>query len=311
MSIAAGPGPHLFDDRPDRRRVARPGCDVEVDQLPVLPGVVVRLMSLSPRSEQFFEEVLTISSEDPALALRVIRSANSPLSAPRSPVDTLEGAIARLGANHVTDLVTTVAVARVFIPRTPGETDLWLHAIEVATACRAIVEHQRIDGVTAGHAYLAGLLHDIGRFILFDQSPQFIHAVDDLAWSTPGELIEAERQVCGIDHAELGGRVCGHWDVPERIQSIVRCHHSPLTDAPESSRALLGIVQTADWLSIWARTHVDAEDTTGAADAALLDAVATPGTGPPVLTTADLADLLPEMAVARRRALHDLGLIAP
>jgi len=299
------------DDGPERRRLPRPGRDVEIDQLPVLPGVVVRLMSLSPKSERFFEEVLAISSEDPALALRVIRSANSPASAPRSPVDTLEGAIARLGANHVTDLVTTVAVARVFIPRTSGETDLWLHAIEVATACRLIVERQRIDGVTSGHAYLAGLLHDIGRFVLFDQSPQFIHAVDDLAWTTPGELIEAERQVCGIDHAALGGRVCAHWEVPERIQTVVRDHHQPLTDTSEAARPLLGVVKLADWLSIWHRGHTETDDLSEALADVLPDI--TPTATPRNLRDAasGVAQLLPEMIAASSHAAHDLGLMTP
>jgi len=298
------------DDHPERRRVARPGREVEVDQLPVLPGVVVRLMSLSPQSERFFEEVLAISSEDPALALRVIRSANSPVSAPRSPVDTLEGAIARLGATHVTDLVTTVAVARVFIPRTPGETDLWLHAIEVATACRLLVERQRIEGVTTGHAYLAGLLHDIGRFVLFDQSPQFIHAVDDLAWSTPGELIEAERQVCGIDHAALGGRVCAHWDVPERIQTVVHHHHQPLADTPEAARPLLGVVQLADWLSIWHRGHPDADDLSEALAHVLPDIAPTATSHNLRDAASGLAQLLPAMVAASTHAAQDLGLLA-
>ena len=306
----SGAGLGGSDDHPERRRAARPGPDVEVDQLPVLPGVVVRLMSLSPLSERFFEEVLSISSDDPGLALRVIRSANSPVSAPRSPVDTLEGAIARLGANHVTDLVTTVAVARVFIPRTPGETDLWLHAVEVATACRAMVEHQRLDGVTAGHAYIAGLLHDIGRLVLFDQSPQFIRAVDDLAWRTPGELIEAERQVCGIDHAELGGRVCAHWDVPERIQAVVHDHHRPLAETPEDARPLLGVVKLADWLSIWHRGHADTDDMTETLSQVLPDITATSAPRKLSDVASELARLLPEMAAARTRAVHDLGLMA-
>lgn len=59
------------------RRVVRSVRDLAVDELPVLPGVVVRLMGLSPSSAQFFEEVLTIAREDPGLALRVIRAANS------------------------------------------------------------------------------------------------------------------------------------------------------------------------------------------------------------------------------------------
>jgi len=296
------------DDGPERRGAPRPGREVEIDQLPVLPGVMVRLMSLSAGSGELFEEVLAISRQDPGLALRVLRAANSPISAPLSPVDTIEGAIARLGASHVMDLVTTVAVARVFVPRTSGETDLWLHAIEVATASRTIVEHHHVEGVTTGHAYLAGLLHDIGRFVLFDQSPQFIRAVDDLAWTTPAELIEAERQVCGIDHAELGGRVCAHWDIPERIQAVVHDHHRALADTPPATRPLLGVVKLADWLSIWHRTHDGADDMT-AAMGVEPEITATLGERGPGETATDLARLLPEMIAAATRAVHDLALV--
>ena len=274
----------------------------------MLPGVVVRLMGLTPESEQFFEEVLTIASEDPALALRVIRAANSPISAPRSPIQTLDAAVARLGANSVADLVTTVAIARVFVPRGPGETDLWLHAIEVATACRALVEHLNVDGVTPERAYLAGLLHDIGRFILFDQAPHFIQAVDDLAWTTPDELIQAEQRVCGIDHAQLGARVCAHWDVPEPIVAIVKNHHQALIDAPDPTRPLLATVKGADWLSIWHRTH---DDTSELCDTAVRDlpelAILSSGASAPAIAK-ELEQLLPTVRAASERAARHLGL---
>jgi putative nucleotidyltransferase with HDIG domain len=304
---AAGPG----TSGPSREKLARTARALEVNELPVLPGVVVRLMALSPQTERLFEEVLTIASEDPALALRVIRTANSPFSAPRSPVETIEAAIARLGANHVAELVTTVAIARVFVPTSAGETELWLHAIEVATACRAIVEHLHVDGVTAEHAYLAGLLHDIGRFILFDQAPDFIRAVDDLAWTTPQELVEAERQVCGIDHAELGSRVCAHWDVPESIRGVVQDHHRELNDMSDASRPLLGTVKIADWLSIWHRTHeLGRDDDVAEAMAQSLPSITIAGVhNATIVTATELARILPEVLAARTRAIRDLGLV--
>jgi len=291
------PGSHLRSPR-----------DLALDELPVLPGVVVRLMSMTPESEQFFEEVLTVAREDPGLALRVIRTANSPMSAPRSPITSLEAAVARLGANHIADLVTTVAIARVFVPRTPGETELWLHAIEVGTACRVLAEHLHLDGVAPEHAYLAGLLHDIGRFILFDQAPDFIRAVDDLAWTTPDELIQAEQTICGIDHAKLGGRVCAHWDVPEPILTVVQHHHQQLADIPNPARALLATVKVADWLSIWQRTHDDTGDIADAArrdlpELALLSTHSLLDT-----VTAELANLLPTVRAASNQAAQHLGL---
>ncbi len=286
----------------------RSARDLAFDELPVLPSVVVRLMSLRPESEQFFEEVLTVASEDPGLALRVIRTANSPMSAPRSPITSLDAAVARLGANHIADLVTTVAIARVFIPRTPGETELWLHAIEVATACRILVEHLHVDDVAPEHAYLAGLLHDIGRFILFDQAPEFIQAVDDLAWTTPDELLQAEQQICGIDHAKLGGRVCAHWDVPEPILTIVKNHHQQVAAVSRPARALLATVKVADWLSIWHRGHDDAADMTDAArhDLTELELLSTHRSVDAV--TIELANLLPTVRAASNQAARNLGL---
>jgi len=265
-------------------------------------------MSLRPESDEFFEDVLTVAGEDPGLALRVIRTANSPMSAPRSPITSIDAAVARLGANHIADLVTTVAIARVFVPRTLGETELWLHAIEVATACRALVEHLHVDGVTPEHAYLAGLLHDIGRFILFDQAPQFIQAVDDLAWTTPDELIQAEQQICGIDHAKLGGRVCAHWDVPEPILTIVQDHHRQLGDVSHSAKVLLATVKTADWLSIWHRSHHDPRDLADAARRDLPELELLASYNLPDVITMELAKLLPTVRAASNQAAQHLGL---
>jgi HD-like signal output (HDOD) protein len=84
-------GSRRTDGGASRAQFARSAHDLAVDDLPVLPAVVVRLMAMSPESDQFFEEVLTIASADPGLALRVIRTANSPMSAPRSPVETTSG----------------------------------------------------------------------------------------------------------------------------------------------------------------------------------------------------------------------------
>ncbi len=222
----------------------------KVDELPLLPGVVVKVMGLSYDSEQLFEDVLEVASEDPALAVRVLKMANSAMSSPVSPIDSLERAVARLGATHVAEFVTAAAVTRVFVPRSLGERNLWHHAVEVATACRLMVSQRPTKGADPGAAYLAGLLHDIGRLVMFDQSPEFIQAVDDLAWTTPGELVEAELRVVGADHANIGARVCEHWQVPPVTTRTVRDHHRDLS---EGDPPMLAVVKQADWLSVAAR----------------------------------------------------------
>ena len=102
----------------------RPSIEVRLGELPVLPAVMVRLMSLSPQSEELFEEVLAVAQEDPGFALRVMQIANSAMSSPVADPDLGAGCCPS-GAAHVADLVTTVAMTRVFVPRTPQEKDLW------------------------------------------------------------------------------------------------------------------------------------------------------------------------------------------
>lgn len=275
-----------------------------VDDLPLLPGVVVRVMGLSYDSEHLFEDVLEVASEDPALAVRVLKMANSAMSSPVAPIDSLERAVARLGATHVADLVTAAAVTRVFVPRSPGERNLWHHAIEVASACRLMLSERPTKGADPGAAYLAGLLHDIGRLVMFDQSPGFIQAVDDLAWTTPRELVEAEVRVVGADHATIGARVCEHWQVPSATTGTVRDHHRDLSDRDPP---ILAVVKQADWLSIAAH-----------ASSPPADAPAGRLTLPPAelevvakelrFSEQELLSMIPRIAEASRRAAAALSL---
>ncbi len=283
----------------------RPPIEFRLEELPVLPAVVIRLMSLSPQSEELFEEVLAVAQEDPGFALRVMHIANSAMSSPTSRIETLERAVARLGAAHVADLVTTVAMTRVFVPRTPAEKDLWRHAIEVATACRAIIRRHPVSGVSAEQGYLAGLLHDIGHFILIDQVPSFVQAIDALGLTTPAELMAAEREVCGTDHAEIGAQVCAYWSVPERIVSVVKDHHRSIADVP--SPLLAGLKQ-ADWLSVWRHSHAGGNNPIEALQLAIPDHEISAAPDAPRLTAAELVRLLPEVSEASTRTVAALGL---
>ncbi|MGA3218575.1 MAG: HDOD domain-containing protein [Acidimicrobiales bacterium] len=283
----------------------RPPIKLRLGELPVLPAVVLRLMSLSPQSEELFEEVLAVAQEDPGFALRVMHIANSAMSSPASRIETLERAVARLGAAHVADLVTTVAMTRVFVPRTPAEKDLWRHAVEVATACRAIIRRHPVNGVSAEQGYLAGLLHDIGHFIMIAQAPWSVQAVEALGSTTPAELIEAEREVCGTDHTELGAQVCAYWSVPERIVFVVKDHHRSIADVPSP---LLAALKQADWLSVWRHSHVGGNNPVEALQLAIPDGEMAAVPDAPRLTAAELVRLLPEVSEASTRTVAALGL---
>ena len=196
-----------------------------LESLPLLPIVVARMLALRIDDEDYFEKVLTLAEEDPTFALRLIRLSNSPVMAPTVPVTTLRMAIARVGASHIAGLITSLAVIRVFVPRSQDERDLWVHAIQVAVGARELARELMLPGTDAEEMYLYGLLHDIGRFVMFDLVPDALRKVADYGWKSPEELVAAELKICGVDHAELGGRVCERWGLPRPVVEAVREHH--------------------------------------------------------------------------------------
>ncbi|MCA9609350.1 MAG: HDOD domain-containing protein [Myxococcales bacterium] len=198
---------------------------VDIDRLPVLPMVVARLLSLDPEDEGYFEQVRRLVATEPTYAVRLVRAANTVETTARQQVQTLPVAMVRLGARRVSSLIVSMGVVRVFVPRNAWEKSLWVHAVQVASGARHLARLARDPDLDPEAAYLAGLLHDIGRFLLFDIAPEELRQVDEADWADPQALVEAERAIVGMDHAELGAIACERWGMPESIVSIVRHHH--------------------------------------------------------------------------------------
>lgn len=226
----------------------------KLEELPLLPAVIVRLLALDANDENYFEQVFELSQEDPTFALRVIRLSNSSISAPVVPIITLRDAVIRLGVKSVAGLVTSMSAIRVFIPTKQGEKDLWAHSIQVAVAARVIAQTAKELKVNPEQAYICGLMHDIGRFVLFDKASDEMNLVEGADWDSPGQLIIVEHEQYGFNHSELGGRVCQKWGLPESIIRVVSDHHK--YNAPSHSSRnpisdnLTQIIQMADSFSM-------------------------------------------------------------
>ena len=102
-------------------------------------------------------------------------------------------------------------------------------------------------------AYLAGLLHDIGRFVMMEHATDELQAVDESDWRTPDELIAADFEVYRFTHSELGYLACNRWGLPESVSRVVRDHHADLSAdvEPGSIEATTYCVQVADRLSMF------------------------------------------------------------
>jgi putative nucleotidyltransferase with HDIG domain len=227
-----------------RRRLER-----HIDNLPVLPLALAHLLALDPSDDDYFESVIGILESEPNFAARLLVAANSAESSPTQPVTTLAGAVARIGSRGATNLVLALSVTKVFVPRDPWEQSLWRHGVQVAHAARALARF--VSGgdepLNPEEVYACALLHDLGRFVFFQEAPDVLRAVDEGDWDSPQALIEQELEICGLSHAEVGAMACTKWRLPDIVVRVVRHHHDPLPGQITSlDDKVVAIVRLAD-----------------------------------------------------------------
>ena len=227
-----------------------------VDQLPMLPGVLFQLMQLDPDDNAFYDHVHNLAKADPPLATFILGYANSAASSPHHKINSLQSALTRVGSQTIVDLVTALSVSKVFIPSRPEHKALWRHSIETATLASFISKISYHHDIDPEMAYMCGLLHDIGRFVLFQFAPQALQETEAMGWASPDELPVVEKQVIGTSHAEVGYIACKKLNLPSIVSNVVKHHHNydifRNTKVPKAFRELVLIIQFADFLSVMA-----------------------------------------------------------
>ncbi|HUL92585.1 MAG TPA: HDOD domain-containing protein [Burkholderiales bacterium] len=240
-----------------------------IDDLPLLPNVVVELLRLDSRAEDYFERVLSLASGDPTFATKLLLYANSASVAASHPVTSLRDALVLVGAQNAVDLILAHSCAWVFLPHHDWERDLWSHSLAVASLMRALASHLRGSQVSPDKAHLFGLLHDIGRFVLYLEAPEELRTIGETEWNSPQALVDAELGLCGFTHAELGYLALEKWKLPAELAWVVRYHHSappPGARIPVEDRQIIDLLRDADGLAC---TLARPEDWRGLSDSGL------------------------------------------
>ena len=211
--------PHL------RRRLER-----RVDALPVLPKVARKLMVLNPNQDDHFDQIRTLIEADASFSARVLSAANSAAYANRSRITSVRRALSSMGSREAANVIMAVALAKLFSPKSIAEKSLWRHSLQVATGVRTLIQASPRADLRADEAYTAGLLHDMGQFVLMAESPSAWARVNAEFSEFSEEHAELEREICGLTHAEVGAMACESWRLPEPLVSAVSRHHDPDID---------------------------------------------------------------------------------
>lgn len=218
----------------------------EIVTLPSLPATVTRVTKLVNAPDSSLSDVAKAIQTDPALAIKTLRLVNSAYYGLTHKVTSVDHAVALLGMKVIKNLAFTATVFDTF---SKGTNALLRHSVSCGVAMRFFVaEVPGYAQMDPEESFVFGLLHDVGKIILEQFLPKEMEHAHLLSRANQIPLHEAERQIIGVDHAELGGRLALQWGLlPELVESIAG-HHRLSACTTASARSMAGTIAIADYV---------------------------------------------------------------
>ena len=241
----------------------------QIDNLPTLSTVATRLLTLTADDEAEMHEVISLVSADPVMTARILKLCRSVHSGRGRAITEIDRAVVMLGLDTVRSAVLSLQVFETLnteMEKHHSEqtqrfdcSGFWRHSLAVATAARLIARaHQKNQGSKKQtdvsipppeQAFVAGLLHDLGKVALFLILPRTVNRVVDLAERQQSSMSEMERRVLGLDHHTAGKRLAEYWGLPLVLQDVMWLHGQPWEALPDlEHRNLIALVTIADLL---------------------------------------------------------------
>ena len=237
-----------------------------------LPASATRLIRLAAEADADVEEIVTIVTYDPALTARLLRVANSVEAGGVRPIATVRAAVLRLGIGLVLGIALGSS-ARMHLSAASHEYyiqegELWRHSVAAAIAGHLARSVAAVE--LPLESFTAALLHDIGKLALLrHMTPEVFHVMQQAREQTSLSQLEAESEILGIHHGELGGLIARHWRLPERIIQGVTHHHDPAACEQAEDSTICFVVHTADLVAKLAGAGVGEDEAAGIEEPAL------------------------------------------
>lgn len=199
-----------------------------VGALITLPDVFIRISQLVENPSSNMADIARVVGQDPSFTVRLLRVANSAFYGFFSRIDTVPKAVAIIGTSQIRNLALATSVASSFegLPNTlVSMENFWKHSLYCALAARILAKQARRCDPDA--VFTAALLHDIGELVIFNRMPQQAKEALLLVLDSGDELPvhQAERQIMGFDHSQVGGELARQWKLPPMLEECIEFHH--------------------------------------------------------------------------------------
>jgi len=218
-----------------------------IDNLPTLPVVAVKIMELIENPDSSADELSKIISIDQVLTFEILKLVNSSFYSIPEKISTVKLALTILGFDALKDLALSVSFMVMFA-ETKGERfcrkKFWEHSIGCGAAAKIVAKN--VNYRVTGEAFVAGLIHDIGKVVIGRAFPKKMTEIQNRCENERISIFESEDKVLGVTHTEIGLWLAEKWSLPAGLAEAVSCHHSP-EDAKENPQ-LTAIVHIGDIL---------------------------------------------------------------
>ncbi len=206
-----------------------------LDRLPPMPAVITRVMEMTNDPNCGVQDLQKVLSMDEVLSAKVLRLVNSARYGFPKRITTLSHAVILLGFETIRNLAIGAAAVRLVLRHGSSSPinrqRFWEHSLETGLAASAIAKHLRKDLIVREEMFLTGLLHDLGILFLSQNFPAEYRLVVERSECLES-VYEAERELLGITHAEVGARMAEHWNLPPVFAEVMLHHHEPMQDSP-------------------------------------------------------------------------------
>lgn len=218
-----------------------------VEHVPPFPKVMQLILDLLQDPEVTASALAEVIQYDEAITANVLKICNAAYFGLPRKVSSLDEALVVIGHDILKDIIITSSSARFYKGQTGEgykleEGDLWRHSVATAIMAKELVKH--VKGIDPGEAYTCGLLHDIGKRFLSTFVADDFKKITMKVAKEKCPFVEAEKEILGANHAELGGMILTKWDFSPEMQRAVEFHHDPDALEKEPLTALIALSNT-------------------------------------------------------------------
>lgn len=243
-----------------------------IHNLPTPPIVFTQVNKVLNDPKTSAYQIGAIISEDPALSAKILKLTNSSFYGIPRTITSVKQAIIILGLDVVRSLVLSASVFESFSKQYKIDKnyldDFWRHSLSVAFMARIISRTKNFPSfMEAEEAFSAGLLHDIGKLVIFAHMPeQFSEIRKILKEDKTKSSFEVEEQILEFDHSLVGSYLAQKWNLPPELANAIKFHHFP--DQDENQNFTTYIIHLSDYLA--KKAELTADDPENPTDSATI-----------------------------------------